>query len=69
MLTNFLPSQVNQPKHPKAIAFGQSIERIALATSLSQHPILTTEISFQEELLKSGLVKTGSLCTMVFLFY
>ncbi|MGF1939264.1 MAG: alpha/beta fold hydrolase [Nostoc sp. ChiQUE02] len=44
MLTNFLPSQVNQLTDPKAIAFAQSIERIALATSLSQNQILTTYI-------------------------
>lgn len=44
MLTNFLPSQVNQLTDQKAIAFAQSIERIALATSLSQHQILTTYI-------------------------
>lgn len=44
MFPNFLPSQVNQLRDPKAIAFAQSIERIALATSLSQHPILTTYI-------------------------
>ncbi|QFS52714.1 alpha/beta fold hydrolase [Nostoc sphaeroides] len=29
MLTNFLPSQVNQLTDQKAIAFAQSIERIA----------------------------------------
>ncbi|MEH2273678.1 MAG: alpha/beta hydrolase [Nostoc sp.] len=44
MLTNFLPSQVNQLTDPKAIAFLQSIQRIALATSVSQYPILTTYI-------------------------
>ncbi|BAY74529.1 2-hydroxy-6-oxohepta-2,4-dienoate hydrolase [Nostoc linckia NIES-25] len=44
MFPNFLPSQVNQLTDPKAIAFVQSIQRIALATSLSQHPILTTYI-------------------------
>ncbi|WP_375498205.1 alpha/beta fold hydrolase [uncultured Nostoc sp.] len=44
MFSNFLPSQVNQLTDPKAIAFVQSIERIALATTLSQHPILTTYI-------------------------
>ncbi|BBD64040.1 2-hydroxy-6-oxohepta-2,4-dienoate hydrolase [Nostoc commune NIES-4072] len=44
MFSNFLPSQVNQLTDPKAIAFLQSIERIALATTLSQHPILTTYI-------------------------
>lgn len=42
MFPNFLPSQVNQLKDPETIAFVQSIERIPLATSLSQHPILTT---------------------------
>ncbi|MDZ8025379.1 MAG: alpha/beta fold hydrolase [Nostoc sp. SerVER01] len=44
MFPNFLPSQVNQLTDPKAIAFGQSIQRIALVTSLSQYPILTTYI-------------------------
>ncbi|MEH2424975.1 MAG: alpha/beta hydrolase [Nostoc sp.] len=44
MFPNFLPSQVNQLTDPKAIAFVQSIQRIALATPLSQHPILTTYI-------------------------
>lgn len=44
MFPNFLPSQVNQLIDPTAIAFVQSIERIALATSLSQHPISTTYI-------------------------
>ncbi|MEH1843381.1 MAG: alpha/beta hydrolase [Nostoc sp.] len=44
MLPNFLLSKVNQLIDPKAIAFGQSIERIALTTSLSQHQILTTYI-------------------------
>ncbi|MEH2252413.1 alpha/beta fold hydrolase [Nostoc sp.] len=44
MFPNFLPSQVNQLTDPKAIAFIQSIERIALATPLSQHPILTSYI-------------------------
>ncbi|MCC5644423.1 alpha/beta hydrolase [Nostoc sp. CHAB 5824] len=44
MFPNFLPSQVNQLTDPKAIAFGQSIERTALETSLSQHPILTTYV-------------------------
>ncbi|MEH2376028.1 alpha/beta fold hydrolase [Nostoc sp.] len=44
MFPNFLPSQVNRPKDPETIAFVQSIERIPLATSLSQHPILTTYI-------------------------
>ncbi|MGF2038161.1 MAG: alpha/beta fold hydrolase [Nostoc sp. CmiVER01] len=44
MFPNFLPAQVNQLTDPKAIAFVQSIERIALTTSLSQHPILTTYI-------------------------
>ncbi|MBD2680621.1 MULTISPECIES: alpha/beta fold hydrolase [Nostoc] len=44
MLPNFLPSQVNHLTDPTAIAFVQSIQRIALATSLSQHPILTTYI-------------------------
>ncbi|OUL21788.1 2-hydroxy-6-oxohepta-2,4-dienoate hydrolase [Nostoc sp. T09] len=44
MLPNFLPSQVNQITDPKAIAFINSIERIALVTSLSQQPILTTYI-------------------------
>ncbi|MHC5721480.1 MAG: alpha/beta fold hydrolase, partial [Nostoc sp.] len=42
MFPNFLPSQVNRLKDPETIAFVQSIERIPLATSLSQHPILTT---------------------------
>ncbi|MBD2449967.1 alpha/beta hydrolase [Nostoc sp. FACHB-152] len=42
MLPNFLPSQVNQLKDPEAIAFVKSIETIALATSFSQKPILTT---------------------------
>ncbi|MFN6461059.1 MAG: hypothetical protein RMZ41_004330 [Nostoc sp. DedVER02] len=44
MFPDFLPSQVNQLTDPKAIAFVQSIDKIALATSLSQHPILTTYI-------------------------
>ncbi|WP_373529512.1 alpha/beta fold hydrolase [Nostoc sp.] len=44
MFHNFLPLQVNQLKDPETIAFVQSIERISLATSLSQHPILTTYI-------------------------
>ena len=44
MFPNFLPSQVNQLTDPKAIAFVQSIERIALTTSLSQHPIFTAYI-------------------------
>ncbi len=44
MFPNFLPSQVNRLKDPETIAFVQSIERIPLATSLSQHPILTTYI-------------------------
>ncbi|WP_026736125.1 alpha/beta fold hydrolase [Fischerella sp. PCC 9605] len=44
MLPNFLPSQVNQLKDSEAIAFVESIERIALATYLSQQPILTTYI-------------------------
>ncbi|WP_138504760.1 alpha/beta fold hydrolase [Nostoc sp. PA-18-2419] len=44
MFPNFLPLQVNQLTDPKAIAFVQSIQRIALTTSLSQHPILTTYI-------------------------
>ncbi|MBD2727154.1 hypothetical protein H6G96_12630 [Nostoc sp. FACHB-892] len=44
MFPNFLPSQVNQLTNSKVIAFVQSIQRIALTTSLSQHPILTTYI-------------------------
>ena len=44
MLTNYLPTQVNQLTDAKARAFVQNIERIALATSLSQQPILTTYI-------------------------
>jgi hypothetical protein len=44
MLTNYLPTQVNQLTDAKARAFVQSIERIALATTLSQQPILTTYI-------------------------
>jgi pimeloyl-ACP methyl ester carboxylesterase len=44
MFPNFLPSQVNQLTNSKAIAFVQSIQRIAFTTSLSQHPILTTYI-------------------------
>lgn len=44
MLTNFLPLQVNQPKDPETIAFIQSIERINLATSLSDQPVTTTYI-------------------------
>ncbi|MCC5602236.1 hypothetical protein [Nostoc favosum] len=45
MLTNFLPSQVNQPKDPKAIAFVQSIQRIALTTSLIPLLLLWGEYS------------------------
>ncbi|MBN3874051.1 alpha/beta fold hydrolase [Nostoc sp. JL33] len=44
MFANFLPSQVNQLTDLEAIAFVQSIQRTALATSLSQQPILTTYI-------------------------
>jgi pimeloyl-ACP methyl ester carboxylesterase len=44
MLTNFLPLQVNLPKDPETIAFIQSIERINLATSLSDQPVPTTYI-------------------------
>jgi pimeloyl-ACP methyl ester carboxylesterase len=44
MFPNFLPPQVNQLKDAEAIAFIKSIERIALPTSLSQQPILTTYI-------------------------
>ncbi|MBW4562928.1 MAG: alpha/beta hydrolase [Mojavia pulchra JT2-VF2] len=44
MFPNFLPSQVNQITDPEAIAFVQSIEKIALTTSLSQQSILTTYI-------------------------
>jgi pimeloyl-ACP methyl ester carboxylesterase len=44
MFPSFLPSQVNQLKDSQARAFVESIEIIALATSLSQQPILTTYI-------------------------
>ncbi|MEH2068945.1 MAG: alpha/beta hydrolase [Nostoc sp.] len=44
MFPNFLPLQVNQLTNSKAIAFVQSIQRIALTTSFSQYPILTTYI-------------------------
>jgi hypothetical protein len=50
MFPNFLPSQVNQVTDPKAIAFGQSIERIALATSISQRPIFTTGATQKSEI-------------------
>lgn len=44
MFPNFLPSQVNQLQDKEAIAFVKSIETIALKTSLSQQPILTSYI-------------------------
>jgi pimeloyl-ACP methyl ester carboxylesterase len=44
MFPSFLPSQVNQLKDIETIAFVQSIERIALTTSVSQQPIFTTYI-------------------------
>ena len=40
MLPNFLLSKVNQLIDPKAIAFGQSIERIALTTSFSYSQLI-----------------------------
>ncbi|GAB1543081.1 alpha/beta hydrolase [Scytonema sp. NUACC21] len=42
MFPTFLPSQVEQIRDLKAIACLQSIERIAIATPLSQQAILTT---------------------------
>jgi pimeloyl-ACP methyl ester carboxylesterase len=44
MFPTFLPSQVEELRDATTIAFVQSIERIAIATSLSHHPILTTYI-------------------------
>ena len=44
MFPNFLPLQVNQLTDPEAIAFVQSIEKVSLATSLSDQPVPTTYI-------------------------
>ncbi len=44
MFPTFLPSQVEQLKDGEAIALVQTMERIAIATTLSQQPIFTTYI-------------------------
>ena len=44
MFPQFLPSQVNQLSEPSAIAIAQSIQQIAIPTTLNQQPIATTYV-------------------------
>lgn len=44
MFPSFLPGEIAQLTEPASIALAQSIEQIAIATSLSEHPIPTTYV-------------------------